>query len=170
MDSIFFHPKIVHLPMALAVLMPLVGAGLAVAWWRAWLPARGWVIAVVLQALLVGSSIAALRTGEAEEEVVERVVAESRIEAHEEAAEAFTIAAGVVLGLMVLALGASRTRVGLPVALAATVGTTVVFGLGYQTGQAGGELVYRYGAAAAPVSSAPGAPGVVRRSHDDDDD
>jgi len=46
----------------------------------------------------------------------------------------------------------------------------VVFGLGYQTGQAGGELVYRHGAAAAHVSSAPGAPGVVRRSHDDDDD
>ena len=28
------HPMLVHLPIALAVLMPLVSAGLLIAWWR----------------------------------------------------------------------------------------------------------------------------------------
>lgn len=37
MDQRFFHPKIVHLPMALAVLIPLIAGGVAIAWWRGWL-------------------------------------------------------------------------------------------------------------------------------------
>ena len=28
MDALFFHPKLVHVPMALGVLMPLVAGGL----------------------------------------------------------------------------------------------------------------------------------------------
>jgi uncharacterized SAM-binding protein YcdF (DUF218 family) len=167
MDSILFHPKIVHLPIALGVLMPLVAGGLLLAWWRQWLPARAFALAVALQAVLVGSSVAALQSGEAEEEKVERVVSEARIEAHEEAAEAFTWAAGVVLGVMLLGFAASRTKAGLPVALAATVGTVVVFGLGYRTGEAGGELVYRHGAASAYTGSAT-TPAAARRHHDDD--
>jgi uncharacterized membrane protein len=156
MDSFLFHPKLVHLPIALAVLMPLVTGGLLLAWWRKWLPARAWVIAVALQALLVGSGILALRSGEVEAESVERVVAERFVEEHEEAAEAFVWTSGGVLAVMLLALALSARRTGpLPAALA-TLGTLVVLGLGYRTGQAGGDLVYRHGAAQAYVSS--GAP------------
>ena len=79
MDSFLFHPKLVHLPIALAVLMPLVAAGLTFAWWRKWLPARTWVIAIALQAVLVVSGMLALRSGSVEEERVERTVAESFI-------------------------------------------------------------------------------------------
>jgi hypothetical protein len=152
MESLLFHPKVVHLPIALGLLMPLVAGGLALAWWRKWLPARAWALAVVLQALLVGSGILALRTGEQEEDRVERVVPERFIEEHEEAAEAFVWASGGVLALMLLALATSGRGAGLPLAAVATVGSFIVLGLGYRTGKAGGELVYQHGAASVYVA------------------
>jgi hypothetical protein len=176
MDTLFFHPKIVHLPIALGVLMPLLAGGLLLAWWRDWLPARSWTIAVALQALLVASGVAALQSGEAEEDRVERVVAERHIEEHEEAAEAFVAASGAVLGAMLLGLVAARTPAGRPLAAMATVGTLVVLGLGYRTGEAGGALVYRHGAAAAHVgggagrAAVAGASAVADADHDEGHD
>ena len=55
MDSLFFHPRLVHLPIALAVLVPVAAAVVLVPWWRGWLPARAWWLAVALQAALVAS-------------------------------------------------------------------------------------------------------------------
>lgn len=171
MDTLFFHPKVVHIPIALGALMPLVAGGLLVAWWRQWLPARSWLVVIALQAILLGSGIVALQTGESEEERVERVVPEQAIEEHEEAAEVFVWTSGAVLAILLLGLATAKRRSGLPLAALGTLGTLVVFGLGYQTGQAGGELVYRHGAASAYVSQgsqsapAPGAPQAV----DDDD-
>ncbi len=93
-----------------------------------------------------GSGILALRSGEAEEDRVERVVAERFIEEHEEAAELFVWSSGGVLVLMLLAGALGSRRSALPAAAVATVGTLVVLGLGYRTGQAGGSLVYEQGA------------------------
>lgn len=168
MDAFFFHPKLVHLPIALGVLMPLIAGGLLLAWWRQWLPARAWIVAIALQTILVGSGVLALRSGSAEEERVERIVPEQHIEAHEEAAEAFVWTSGGVLVLMAIALALSARRGGTAVAAAATLGTLVVLGLGYRTGQAGGDLVYRYGAAQAYVSpDVAGIPAGAPRSEDD---
>lgn len=170
MDGLLFHPKLVHLPIALAVLMPLIAAGVCVAWWRKWLPARSWWIVVGLQAVLLGSGLLALQSGEAEEDRVERIVPESAIEAHEEAAEVFVVASGVVLaGMLVVAAFASR-RFALPLAAAATTGTLLVLGLGYQTGQAGGRLVYQHGAAQAYASAVDPAQGSARSGRADHDD
>lgn len=171
MDALFFHPKVVHVPMALGVLMPLIAGALAFAWWRNWLPWRAWLVAVALQIVLVASGVAALRTGEVEEERVERVVSESLIEAHEEAAEVFVWGSGAVLALMVAAAAFGQKRSGQRIAAIATLGTFVVLGLGYRTGHAGGSLVYEHGAAqaygtvgAGAVRAEPARPG------DDDDD
>lgn len=155
MDQLFFHPKVVHLPMALAVLMPLVSAGLLAAWTTGTLPRRAWVGAVILQALLVGSGVVALRSGEAEEERVERVVAERFIEEHEEAAERFVWGAGAILVLHLAAAVLRREALARMLAAAATVGTLLVLFLGYRTGEAGGALVYRHGAASAYAERAP---------------
>lgn len=165
MDTLLFHPKVVHLPMALAVLMPLIAGGLSLAWWRSWLPRRGWFLAIGLQAILLSSGIVGLRTGEAEEDRVERVVAERYIEEHEEAAEVFVWASGGVLAVMILAAALGSRRSGLPIAAAATLGTLLVLGLGYRTGQAGGGLVYQHGAAQAYADPDPPSGGFVRVSH-----
>lgn len=160
MDTLFFHPKVVHLPIALALLMPLLAGGFLLAWWRKWLPARSWIVVVALQAILLGSGVVALQTGEAEEDRVERVVPEAAVEAHEHAAEFFVQGSAGVLAMMLLALAISRRKAGLPAAAVATLGTVAVLGLGYRTGQAGGDLVYRHNAASAytdrALSSAPG--------------
>jgi hypothetical protein len=174
MDALLFHPKLVHLPIALGVLMPLVAGGLLLAWWRGWLPGRrGWLLAVGLQALLVGSGLLALRSGEAEAERVERVVAETAIEQHEEAAKAFVWASGGLLAVMVLAAAVRSRRAGLTIAAAATLGTLLVLGLGYRTGQAGGSLVYQHGAAQAYAGGAGpaggGEAGAPRAGNHDDD-
>ena len=176
MDGLFFHPKLVHVPIALGVLMPLVAGGLLLAWWRNWLPPRGWIVAIALQAILLVSGILALNSGEAEEERVEGVVAERFIEAHEEAAEVFVWASGGVLGIMLLAGLLGSRRAGLPTATAATFGTLLVLGLGYRTGEAGGRLVYQHGAAQAHTTTslaaaeAGSAPSSEAANEDEDDD
>ncbi|MBW1832863.1 MAG: hypothetical protein DRH23_01915 [Deltaproteobacteria bacterium] len=153
MDQLLFHPKVVHLPMALAVLLPLVGGGVLFAWWRGWFQRRVWVVVLLLQATLVGSGVVAMNTGEREEERVEEIVAEEQIEAHEEAAEAFVWAAAAVLLLMALPLVLPEGRARQAVSLGAFLGTLIVLGLGYKAGEAGGRLVYQHGAAQTYVAN-----------------
>lgn len=153
MDLTLLHPKVVHLPIALAVLMPLVSGGLLLAWWREWLPRRTWLVSVLLQALLVATSYAAIETGEADEDRVERVVAERFIEAHEEAAELFIwLAAGALL-LYVATAAIRNERVAKLFAALSLVASLVVLGAGYRVGEAGGALVYTHGAANAFIKS-----------------
>ncbi len=175
MEALFFHPKLVHIPIALGALMPLIAGGLLIAWWRNWLPARAWAIAVGLQLVLVLGGVLALRTGNAEEERVERVVPEALIEQHEEAAEAFVSTSAVVLALMLLASAFRNRPLALPLAAAASVGTLAVFGLGYKTGHAGGDLVYGHGAAQVYANAAGALPtgeagGGEEAEKDGDDD
>jgi uncharacterized membrane protein len=170
MDQFLFHPKVVHLPIALAILMPLVTGGVAFAWWRGWLDRRVWVIVLLLQAALVGSGLVAMNTGETEEERVEEIVPERYIEAHEEAAEAFLWASAIVLALMLLPLVLPQGRLRTAAAVGACLGTLLVFGLGYRTGEAGGRLVYEHGAAQAYAGPAVVSPGDLIRSGESADD
>jgi len=170
MDQLFFHPKVVHVPMALAVLMPLVATGTLFAVWRGWLPSRSWVVVFLLQAVLLGSGIAALKTGETEEDRVEQVLAERHIESHEEAAEAFVWAGGALLVLMAFPLVLSDGRVRQAILLGAWVGTILVFGLGYRTGESGGRLVYEHGAARAYAGGSGSVDVAPPASHEDDSD
>jgi hypothetical protein len=168
MDTLLFHAKLVHVPIALGVLMPIITGGLLLAWWRGWLPRRAWFIAIALQAILLVSGVLALQSGQAEEERVEAVVAEQFIERHEEAAEVFVWASGGVLALMILAAALASRRSGLPSAATATLGTLLVLGLGYRTGQAGGSLVYEHGAAQAYASPAGTVASPTRQGDHDD--
>ena len=93
-----------------------------------------------------------MNTGEAEEERVEEIVPERYIESHEEAAEAFVWASAIVLVLMLLPLVLPQGRLRTAAAVGACLGTLLVFGLGYRTGEAGGRLVYEHGAAQAYVA------------------
>lgn len=163
------HPAVVHFPMALVVLLPMVAAA------ALWVIRRGaharrvWLVPVAFAGMLVVSSWAALQTGEAEEDRVEDVVSERALHEHEEAAERFMTLSGVLFLVAVAGLGGgSLGRAGRALSTAGSVG--LVF-LGVQVGAAGGELVYVHGAADAYMDAAgqPTAPTAARRTADDDD-
>lgn len=171
MATIPLHPALVHVPLALAVLVPFAAA-VAV-----WLIARrragsgAWAAVVAAQAVLFGSALLALRSGRGEEERVEDRVRESAIEQHEEAAEAFLFSSGVILLLGAAGLvGPAAARRW--TMIATTAGTLAVAALAVRTGQAGGELVYVHGAAGpgADVASSDRAGEAREGTGDGDDD
>jgi Predicted membrane protein (DUF2231) len=146
------HPAVVHLPIAFAVLVPLLGAATLLALRRELLPARTWAFVVLVQVLLVGSAWMALETGQDQEERVERVTGERVIKEHEEAAERFLAAAAA--GLVVMAAGLLPGRAG---AAGRNLGVLVSLGVlaaAVAVGHSGGELVYVHGAANAYTHSA----------------
>ena len=170
MDQLLFHPKVVHLPMALAVLMPLVSGGVLFAWWRGWFDRRVWVLVFLLQGVLVGSGAIAMNTGEREEGRVEQIVTEDHIEGHEEAAEVFVWASAALLLLMAGPLVLSESRGRQALSFGAFLGTLIVFALGYNAGEAGGRLVYEQGAAQVYVDNGGVAGGVLDGDDDEGDD
>jgi uncharacterized membrane protein len=168
MPSSPLHPALVHLPLGLAFAAPPLTLGLALALWRGLLPRRAWSLAVALLAFLLAGGIAAQRAGEEDRREVEKVISEELVDAHEERAEAFLWGAGVVLAASAVVLFVPAGAVA-PAAAVVAAGTLVLAGLGYLAGKAGGELVYRHGAAAAyaPGGAAPLPPAARReRNHD----
>lgn len=156
------HPMIVHMPIALTVLVPLFAVGALWAIRRGVQVRRAWGMAVGMLGLLLVSGWVALQTGQGEEDKVERVVSEKAIETHEEAAEGFLVATGVVL--LLATAGLLRGRPGAVARGVATVGTLALVGAGYNVGHSGGALVYREGAAMAYAPTTTGAAGKAGES------
>ncbi len=160
------HPKLVHFPIALASVMPLFMSAVLLGWWKGWLPRRAWWLAVLLQGMQAAGALAASQSGHADEEIVERLVPEEAIEAHEEAATLFTWGGA---GLFLLALaGASlrEERRARALALATTIGAVALLLPAVRTGEAGGTLVYRERAAEAHRSPPP--PGASEEDEEED--
>jgi uncharacterized membrane protein len=168
MPNLPLHPAIVHLPLGLALVLPLVAAGLTAAVWRRGLPRSAFALLVGMQAVLVASGAAALQLGARDAHRVEAAVGEAAVERHEDRAEAFLWTAGVVLALSA-ALLVVPARAAPALGAAVVAGTVAVAALGFVAGEAGGELVYLRGAAAvyAPRGNAPTP--AVRGARDGDD-
>jgi uncharacterized membrane protein len=165
MQGIPLHPAIVHIPIGLAVAMPLVASAVALALFKGWVRKPAWAIVVGLQALVLVGGLVAMETGEDEEEAVERVVDERFIEEHEERAEGFVWAAGITLAFAAAGLVVGPERLAM-VAAATSIATLVTLAQGYRVGHSGGELVFKHGAAAAYTDAAPKAVGSAP-GHDD---
>jgi uncharacterized membrane protein len=177
------HPAIVHLPMALAVLVPLFAVGAVVAIRRGVRPMRAWAVALAMFAALSASSWVSLETGEQQEDRVESAVPRAALHGHAEAAEVFLTLSGCVL--LVAGVGLLSTRAGSVARGLATVGSVALLVAGYEVGHTGGALVYSYGAAnayvkgavaegagsgAAPTAARGSAEAIVADDDDDDDD
>jgi uncharacterized membrane protein len=161
------HPAVVHFPIVLMFLVP-IAAMLAV-----WVIRRGadtrrtWAIPLALAAVLALSSFVALRTGEAEEDRVEAVVAEAAIHEHEEAAERFLVLSGVLL--LVAGAGLFRGDLGRAARLVTIVGSLGLIVAGVQVGEAGGKLVYEHNAGSAYADGAKTAAQAPALDEDDSD-
>jgi hypothetical protein len=132
--------------------MPLISGGLILAWWRGWLPRRVWVIAVLLHLTLTASAFAAMQTGEQDEHTATSVLADEHIRAHEESAELFLWSTVGALLLSLIGVVAEDEQQGRRFALGAWALSVGSVFLAWETGERGGELVYKYGAARAYTS------------------
>jgi hypothetical protein len=157
-------------PMVLAVALPLVLIGLWSAIRREWLRPQVWWLGVVVAALLFGSSLVAVKTGEWDEEIVEEVVLEAAIHTHEERGEAFLWITGGLL--IVTLLPAIVRRKGLRSAAMVVAFVASVGGAGFAValGHSGGSLVYEHNAAAAHVRQDPIPQQVGARERECDDE
>ncbi|HEY7026326.1 MAG TPA: DUF2231 domain-containing protein [Gemmatimonadales bacterium] len=165
------HPAVVHFPIVLAFLLPIVA--LAALWRirRGVAPRPAWSIAVATAAALSASAWLAVETGEADEERVEHTVGEAPLESHEEAAERFLALSGGVL--LLAGAGLLRGRLGAVARLATSAGALGLLVAVTLVGHSGGQLVYRYRAAEAHVQiengSGPPVEGNQSERKDSDD-
>jgi hypothetical protein len=137
---------IVHFPIVLSILLPIFAIGALWAIRRN--PAgRVWAVPFALAVVLAGSAFVATRTGENEEERVEKVVPENVLHQHEAAAERFLVLAAIVAGVALVGLAGGV--IGSAARLVATAGSLIIVFAGFQVGKAGGELVYEHNAGAA---------------------
>lgn len=142
------HPSIVHIPIVLTFIMPILI--LAFAWMVKTnkMAPKGWLLIVGLQLAVVISGYVSLETGETEEHTVEKVVNKEYIAAHEEAGEIFVGSAVLALVISIAAFFI-RKELQFPIKLAILAISVVSAILAYRTGKLGGELVYKHGAASA---------------------
>lgn len=147
------HPVIVHMPLALGFLMPILA--LVVAWFQRkgrW-PMSTWYLVLALQVGATASAYLALQTGEQEEKNVVHVVGKPPLAEHEARAEMYAAGSVAASALSVL-VPFLKIPVHTYVQLAAVVvmvGNTI---LAWRVGESGGGLVYKYGAAEAYRSQA----------------
>lgn len=168
------HPMIVHFPIVLACLLPLVAGIIAWGLFRGKYPKRSWWIPVVMQAVIFFSAWVAVQQGEKDEERVENVVAEQVLETHEEAGNAFLTVSGILLALMVIPLFVGTRFVPIVITALSLVSLVLV----YKAGHSGAQLVYVHNAAAAlqtpggqgEAGTSAGQTSPSSRRNDDDDD
>jgi uncharacterized membrane protein len=168
------HPAVVHFPVVLAMLLPAAALLGMLAVRRGTAPRSAWSYVTLVAFLLFASSFVAVRTGEQEEETVEEVVDHDTIHEHEEKGERLQLLAGI--GFLVFAAGLSGGAIGRIARPAALLGSLAIAGQAYLTGDSGGELVYRHGAAGAyvqdsvvgPVGPAVIAPADTATDHEHD--
>jgi uncharacterized membrane protein len=164
MFGIPLHPLVVHFPVVLAVLLPIAIVVAFVAIRKGAASRRVWSVPAATAVALALSAWVSTETGESQEERVERVVAESALNTHEEAAERFLVLSGVLA--LVAVGGLARGTVGRAARIVTAVGAVGVLGAGVQVGHTGGLLVYREGAASA-YANAPAGGGEIGRTSTD---
>jgi uncharacterized membrane protein len=143
------HPALVHLPLGMSLLLPVIAIVFTWTLWTGRLRTRAWLVVVLLLATLLGAGLVAMNTGQREEERVEAVVPEAAIATHEALAEQFLWITGITLVVAAVVLVLRR-----PMAVRAGTVATVLFaflvtGAALRVGHAGGQLVYVHNAAAA---------------------
>jgi uncharacterized membrane protein len=150
MNLDMLHPAVVHVPLGIALLLPLL---CLVAVWlhfgrheESALVSRFW-FAVVL-ALFVASAGALLShsTGEAGEHAVEKFIPKEAIERHEDYSKIFAALIYTMTAIASLTLIVRGRLKGAGILLV-TLLSLATLGAGYLTGNEGGKLVYTHKAA-----------------------
>ncbi len=148
------HPGIVHLPLALSFVLPVLIIVFAQMIRMNKMSPGAWLVIIGLQLAVTGSGYVALETGETEEHNVEKYVPKKLIHEHEEASEIFVGSSVIALVLSVAAFFI-RKEFQFPIKMGIAVISLGSTYLAYSAGKLGGELVYKHGAASAYSEPAP---------------
>lgn len=141
------HPALVHLPLGIVVLLPIVTIVLSLLFWRKSIQKPAFILIALLHGILTISSYVAIETGEDEEKRVQKLVGKEVVHEHEEKAELFASSTLIPLILtltLFIPAGIKLFQINLGVLFVMQI--ALVF-LAYDVGHSGGELVYRHGAA-----------------------
>ncbi|HZS58002.1 MAG TPA: hypothetical protein VFA43_01945 [Gemmatimonadaceae bacterium] len=154
------HPAVVHLPIALAVLLPFFTAGSFWAIRRGIKPARAWLLTTGLLGLLALSAGVAVQTGKTQSDRVEQTVGEAAVDQHEEAGEAFLMISAIVFAASLAGLAGGLFG---RLARGATVlGVLTLFIAVWLVGHSGGAIVYHSGTAIGAAAKTAPAPAATR--------
>lgn len=142
------HPMIVHFPLAVTFLLPLLIFVFAWMIKNRKMSPVAWLVIVFLQLSVVVGGYIAIETGENEEDRVEKVVSKALIHEHEDASKVFV---GSVVILLVTSIGVyfMKEEKRFPIQLILGVLAIGCCFLAVRAGELGGELVYQHGAASA---------------------
>ena len=143
MNTLPLHPAVVHVPLGLALIMPVVLLGLLWAIVTDRLPGKVWLLALLLQGILLSGAGVALWTGGQDEGRLEARAGEASLEAHERAGQAFAVAVAATFAVGAVGF-LLRGRRGPFVAAGGTAVALSVAALllGIQVGHRGGLLVH----------------------------
>ncbi len=142
------HPTIVHLPLVLSFLLPVLVLLFAWAIRAGKMSKELWLVIIGFQVLVTATGYISLETGEDDEEKVSAVVGKKIIHEHEESAEVFvgttviSLAAGIAVWFLQPAF---QEKARFLVALISLL--PLIFG--WRTGNLGGEIVYKHGGGSA---------------------
>jgi len=153
LSSVPLHPALVHIPLGLALILPVITLAFAWTLWTGRLPTRSWLAVVLLLAALLGAGLVAMNTGQREEKRVEAVVPETAIATHETRAEQFLWVTGISLAVAAVVQVLRRPGTVRAATAATVICTFLVAGAAVRVGHAGGQLVYVHNAAAAYTSA-----------------
>ncbi len=146
------HPALVHFPIVLALLMPVV---IASAWLVVHRTRRSrvpWAVVVGAAGALFLAAWLSVRTGQRQEDRVEAYVTRGALHEHKEAAERFLLMAGIAL--VIAPLGMIGGRLGQAGRAATAIASAILAYSVVGVGRSGGHLVYRQGAAQAYTAGA----------------
>ena len=159
------HPLLVHFPIVLTFCLPVLLFIFWIAERKGWVSQKIWWIAFTLSLANPLTSFLALRTGEQDEDLVEKFVSENLIEAHEEWGE-LVLWMGIGVCALLLAQVLFK-RFNFLKLLTLLFALAAVFPM-IQAGHTGGELVYKHGAAQAHIQRAAATLSFPQEHHDQD--
>jgi len=176
MENLLFHPAVVHLPIGIAILLPFITLLFIVLRWKGRMDNKCFSFIIILHFLLSISAYAAMATGDKQEHRVEKVVEKKHIKEHEERAESFFIFSIILLATSFALYFTAQKNYFISATSALLLLQFILLFLGYRVGEAGGDLVYKYGAANAYLSptqnigtgTMPPSENLGNGDHDDD--
>lgn len=154
MVEVPFHPQIVHLPLALSVILPLLALIVLICIRKQKFSTHVWILVAGLQVLTTASGYLAMETGEDDEQAVGKLIGKPLVHAHEESAEMF-VAFSVAASVLAIATVVVKTSAQFYLMLVTVVLMLGQSALGWRAGRSGGELIYVHKAANAHTAAAP---------------